>query len=162
MAHTCLGTQFPFPSPNIQLTERCSAAATAAGSRFLSFMVSMVRSTFWQPSNHGGGSPSGRRQRRPIEFELGHKFHATALKRSNRTARRSRSGRSFTRYGSWMVTPSSPFRASSIGQSVIGVDANQIRIEGSVVDFGKRNAVGNYRLTEPIIPIIHDMRRVQQ
>ena len=47
-------------------------------------------------------------------------------------------------------------------QPVIGVDANQIRIENSVVDFGKRNAIGDYGLSEPFILVFNDVRRVQQ
>ena len=43
--------------------------------------------------------------------------HATALNRSKRSASRSRSGRSLTRPGRWMVPPFSRFRASSIGPS---------------------------------------------
>ena len=43
--------------------------------------------------------------------------HATALKRSNRIASRSRSGQSLMRPGRWMVSPFSRLRASSIGPS---------------------------------------------
>jgi hypothetical protein len=43
--------------------------------------------------------------------------HATALKRSNRIASRSRSGRSLVRPGRWMLSPFSRLRASSIGPS---------------------------------------------
>lgn len=42
-------------------------------------------------------------------------------------------------------------QSSRYMQPVIGVNANQIRIEGSMVDFGKRNPIGDYRLTEPLI-----------
>jgi hypothetical protein len=43
--------------------------------------------------------------------------YATALKRSNRIASRSRSGRSLVRPGRWMLSPFSRLRASSIGPS---------------------------------------------
>ena len=73
--------------------------------------------------------------------------HATALKRSKRNASRSRSGRSLSRLGKWIVPPLSRFRASSIGpsfcpssrsrhmQPVVRVDADQMSVEGGVMDF---------------------------
>jgi hypothetical protein len=43
--------------------------------------------------------------------------YAAALKRSKRSARRSRSGRSLLRFGRWIAPPSRCLRASSIGPS---------------------------------------------
>lgn len=44
-------------------------------------------------------------------------IQAATLKRSKRSARRSRSGRSLSRFGRWIVPPLSRFNASSIGPS---------------------------------------------
>ena len=77
---------------------------------------------------------------------------------SNRIASRSRSGRSSIRFGLSISVPAIPFNPSSkraimdfeqpIGDvnSVIRVDADQVGVEGRVVDFGQRQAMRDHRL----------------
>ena len=80
--------------------------------------------------------------------------YATALKRSKRIASRSPgSGRSLTRFGRWRASPFSCLRASSIGpsfwsssrsetcKSIVGIDPDQMGIEGGMMDFGEWQAV---------------------
>src|ERR1700730_574239 len=47
-------------------------------------------------------------------------------------------------------------------QAVIRVDADKVRIEGSVMNFRERNAVGNDRLAEQLMPVRDDMSCIEQ
>ena len=47
-------------------------------------------------------------------------------------------------------------------QAVVRVDADQMCIEGSMMDFRQRNTVGNHRLAEPFILIRNNVRCVQE
>lgn len=47
-------------------------------------------------------------------------------------------------------------------QSEIGIDSDQVRIEGCVVQFGKWNTIRHDRLAQCLISIRHDMRCIQQ
>ncbi len=46
--------------------------------------------------------------------------------------------------------------------SIVRVDAYQMGVEGSVVDFRERNAVGNHGLAELLVLVRDDVGRVQQ
>ena len=47
-------------------------------------------------------------------------------------------------------------------QPIVRIDADQMRIEGGMMNFRERNAVGNDRLAEPLVLVRDDVRGVQQ
>ena len=47
-------------------------------------------------------------------------------------------------------------------QVIVWVDTNQMRVEGSVMDFGERDAIGNDRLAKALVLVHDDVRCAQQ
>ncbi len=47
-------------------------------------------------------------------------------------------------------------------EAVIGIDADQVGIEGRVVDLGERDAVGHDRLSVTGVAVGNDVRRIQE
>ena len=47
-------------------------------------------------------------------------------------------------------------------QPIVRVDPDQMGVECGVMDFRERDAVGNYRLAKPLVPVRDDVGRIQQ
>src|ERR1700737_832831 len=58
-----------------------------------------------------------------------------------------------------IVLPEQPLRYV---QSIVRIDANQMSVEGSVMDFRQRNAVRYQWLSEPLVPVGDDVGGVQK